>query len=215
MSAPGLIPDPVYLYRIIHIDNLGYILANGRLTSASHPFRDTDYVNIGDPSLMHHRSEIGIPKAPGGTFNDYVFFYFGPRSPMLYCIYHGNENVRKRPQSEIIHLVTTFDRIHRNGLKYVYFDGHGRHSFSECFNTPEGLESIDWDAVKAKQWNETLEDPDRKRRKQAELGVHLEFPTSLLHGIGVYNKQVMEHVSRTLKAVNADYRVIVNENWYY
>ncbi len=53
---------------------------------------------------------------PGGRFSDYIAFYFGARSPMLYNIYHGFNDVPKRPQEEIIYIIATFEKI----LEYNY-----------------------------------------------------------------------------------------------
>jgi hypothetical protein len=78
------IPSPIYLYRIIHIDNLPFIISRNEVTSPSHKSADPGYIGIGDDSLIAHRKTMSIPLKPGGTFNDYIAFYFGKRSPMLY-----------------------------------------------------------------------------------------------------------------------------------
>lgn len=46
-----------------------------------------------------------MPLPPGGFLNDYVPFYLGPRSPMLYRI------SRHQPQFEIIYLLNNSERL--------------------------------------------------------------------------------------------------------
>jgi len=47
---------------------------------------------------------------------------------------------------------------------------------SQFFNDEDSLEEVDWNAVKLKRWTDTEDDPDRKRRKQAEFLVFNELP---------------------------------------
>ena len=86
---PGQRPDNIILYRIVHINNLQFILQNGMFTR-HHPLSDPQYLNIGDSTLIAQRNTypVGI-NPPGGMLGDYVPFYFGPLSPMLYNIKTG------------------------------------------------------------------------------------------------------------------------------
>jgi hypothetical protein len=81
-------PDPIWLYRITHIDNLYHDMQHGLVNSKSSQ-ANPDYVQIGDSSLINTRKEIAAPDPPGGTLSDYIPFYLGPRSPMLYQIATG------------------------------------------------------------------------------------------------------------------------------
>ena len=92
---PGQVPNPVEIYRIVHISNVNYILENG-MFSRSHKDMDPNYANIGDSNLIAQRTVhlVGI-NPPGGNVGDYIPFYFGPLSPMLLNIktgYRGNEH---------------------------------------------------------------------------------------------------------------------------
>ena len=71
---------------------------------------------------------------------------------------NGFKGVIKRKQEEIIYLISTFDQVLSHNLFYVYFDGHGYHNFSETFNTPEGLDKLDWDTINSRNWFDTEED---------------------------------------------------------
>lgn len=209
------VPSPVYLFRIIHIDNLPYILNIGKLTTSNHPQADPNYIGIGDQTLIQSRNARIITLPPGGTFAEYVAFYFGPRSPMLYNIKNGFQGVAKLPQEKIIYLVSTFDQIQKNSLPYLFFDGHGYHELSSPYNNPKDLGQIDWQMVKATQWNDTVEDSDRKRRKQAELIVHNEVPVDCLAGIAVYNDSAKQKVELMVQNAQKNFKVIVKKSWYY
>jgi len=169
-------PDRIYLYRITHIDNLDFILESGKLTFPSHNDSDPNYIGIGDSTLIGSRNSKQISVEPNGNFTDYVAFYFGTRSPMLYAIQKGFNGVIQRNPQEIIYLVTTFENVTKNGCQYVFTDGHGYHLMSQFFNDEDSLEEVDWNAVKLKRWTDTEDDPDRKRRKQAEFLVFNELP---------------------------------------
>jgi hypothetical protein len=209
------IPSPIYLYRIIHISNLEYILSHNLLTSPNHEAADPNYEGIGDNSLIEYRNAARIPIAPGGTFRDYVSFYFGKRSPMLYNISHGFNEVRKRNQENIIYLVTTFENIVETGLRYVYFDGHGYHRLSQLFNSEHGLINIDWKTINADRWNDTEDDPDRKRRKQAEFLVYQAVPLGIINFLVTFNDNAKNMVIELLINFDHTIQVAVRPNWYY
>jgi ssDNA thymidine ADP-ribosyltransferase, DarT len=48
-------------------------------------------------------------------------------------------------------------------------------------------DAIDWDVMKSRYWNDTNEDNDRKRRRQAEFLVRHFSPWQLITEIGVMN----------------------------
>lgn len=208
-------PATIYLYRITHIDNLEYILSNEILTAPSHPLFDPNYIGIGDTSLKGTRSYTPILLSPHGTFSDYLTFYFGPRSPMLYNIYHGYMGVTKRPQQEIIYLVSTFDEVKKSKKPFVFFDGHGYATFSCCYNTEQELKNIDWNAVKARDWFDTEAEPDKKRKKQAELLIHQDYKIENLIGIGVYNDSALEKTKALLSEINCGLSTKIIKDWYY
>lgn len=208
-------PDRIFLYRISHKDNLDFILKSGKLTCPSHTDCDSKYVGIGDATLIGSRSNKQINIEPKGNFTDYVVFYFGSRSPMLYEIQKGYNGVTKRNPEEIIYLVTTFANILKNGCQYVFSDGHGYHSMSQFFNDEDSLEEVDWDAVNLVHWNDTEDDPDRKRRKQAEFLVFNELPLTALVAVGVYNETVKNEILVKFAEHDLTCNVIVQPKWYY
>ena len=209
------LPDSIYLKRITHIDNLDHILKTGKITCPNHPESDRYYVNIGDTTLINSRGLRDIPINPKGNFLDYVAFYFGARPPMLYNIQHGYNKVTQRTPETIIYLVTSFMQIKESGKQFVFTDGHAYHNMSQFYNRESDLKEIDWKAVKRIRWNDTEEDPDRKRRKQAEFLIYKELPFSALVAIVVYNNDAKSKVLSKLEQYNLSLNIVIKSKWYY
>ncbi|HMQ49692.1 MAG TPA: DUF4433 domain-containing protein [Saprospiraceae bacterium] len=160
-------PAKIWLYRITHIDNLPHILRHG-LVIASSPNADPNFRAIGDQSLIGVRKDLDAPNPPGGTFSQYIPFYLGHRSPMLYQITTGYEGVEKIPQSDIVYIVADHECIVQKGLTWFFTDGHARHGMTQFYTDERGFNDLDWDAIYATQWRNTEDDSDRQRKKQAE-----------------------------------------------
>ena len=84
--------DKIWLYRLIHVDNVEYVLRNGMFTR-NHAQADPSYINIGDTILINQRSEYPVKIEGYGNLGDYVPFYFGPLSPMLLNIKTGYRGI--------------------------------------------------------------------------------------------------------------------------
>jgi len=215
MSDASDIPSPIYLYRLLHIDNLDFILEERELRCANHPNRDPNYTGIGDSALIKKRGSKDIPLYPEGTFKDYVAFYFGPLSPMLYEIKHGYNDVIKRNQEEIIYLVSSVKTVKKHGCEFVFYDGHAYNMISRCYNDLQDLGNIDWQTVKDKFWNNREDDMDRKRRKQAEFLVHESLPWSAIKGICTINDSAKQKVEEVLQSKDISCKVIIKKEFYY
>ncbi len=208
-------PDKIYLYRITHKNNLDFILKLGKLTCPNHTAFDKNYIGIGDSKLIVNRSLKQINIEPNGNFTDYVSFYFGARSPMLYAIQNGFNGVKKRHPQEIVYIITTFKNIINNKCKYVFTDGHGYNLMSQFFNEEKNLKEVDWNTVNLIRWNDTEDDPDRKRRKQAEFLVFKELPLKAVVALVVYNEAVKNEILTKFARHEFKCKVIVKPNFYY
>ena len=166
---PGKQPNIIFLYRIVHIDNLDYILTHGMITR-NHINADPNYINIGDTGLIAQRTDypVGI-NPPNGVLGDYIPFYFGPLSPMLLNIKTGHRGITKRPQEEIIYVVCKLENVIAKCDKWCFTDGHAKTAITGFFNKTESLHEVDWDIVKERYWTNAEEDFDKMRRKQAEF----------------------------------------------
>lgn len=175
-----------YAFRITHIDNIPHILKNG-LVKADSPLHDENYVPIGDPQIIGLRGDIEVK---GYRIGDYIPFYLGPRSPMLYVIQHGYNGVQRVEPEKIVYCVIRLDDIVNNDVDCIFTDGHAL-SVLTSFYTKDKLllinDIVNYDDVYSTQWN-SEDDIDLKRRKEAELLVKNDLPNSFIRGYVVYNE---------------------------
>jgi len=183
-------PIPTPIYHITSIENLGMILEAGELRAKrALDQEDMGYASIAHRSIQDRRAQTRVPCGPGGVLYDYVPFYFGPRSPMLFTIAHGNVEGFNGGQGSIANLVSTVQAVQAAGLGFVFTDGHGIMAFTDFYDDLARLDEVDWPLMSARYWADTDDDLDRKRRRQAELLVHQRFPVALIQEIGVMGKQ--------------------------
>ena len=88
MNYSNLNPEKALIWRIVHRDNLPWILDNG-LHCGNSAVKAPGWVSIGNPELSGKRATHRVSKSPGGFLNDYVSFYFTPFSVMLKNIHSG------------------------------------------------------------------------------------------------------------------------------
>jgi hypothetical protein len=197
------IPRPTPIYRLIHIDNLSVILECSGMHAPNHPPEGgCDYRAIHNVDIQKIRRQRSIPCGPGGTAHDYVAFYFGRRSPMLYQLHTGWVEDYDEGQEPLIYAVSMVETIVQAGLEFVFSDGHGIAAFTQWFDNLNDLDKVDWDMVYADYWKDIVEDMDRQRRKQAEFLVHRFCPWGVVNRIGVLNDAVKERVERILDRKN-------------
>lgn len=174
-----------YGFRITHIDNIPHIIKYG-LVKAESPLHDENFVTIGDRQIIGLRGGMDVK---GYRIGDYIPFYLGPRSPMLYVIQHGYNGVRRVEPENIVYCVIRLDDLVSNDIDCIFTDGHAL-SFLTSFYSKEKLKSIssiiNYDDVYSSQWN-SEEDLDLKRRKEAELLVKNDLPVQFIRGFAVYN----------------------------
>lgn len=213
---PGTIPNPIWLYRIVHIDNLEYILANGLFTR-NHKNADPDNINIGDSGLILQRNDFNVPIDPHSTLGDYIPFYFGPLSPMLLNIKTGHRGITKRPQADIVYVCCNMQDVIRYCKKWCFTDGHAKNNFTEFYNSIDHLDKIDWDVVAKRYWNNTEEDLDMMRRKQAEFLVNGNVAAKCIDHIVVYNAESGNLVEEMIGRLNTEIAVHINPKgkFYY
>ena len=199
-----------YAFRITHIDNIPHILKNG-LVKAGSPLHDENYMPIGDPQIIGLRGDIEVK---GYRIGDYIPFYLGPRSPMLYVIQHGYNGVQRVEPEKIVYCVIRLDDLINNNIDCIFTDGHAV-SFLTSFYSRDKLSSINeivkFDDVYSSQWN-SEEDLDLKRRKEAELLIKNDLPVQFLRGFVVYNNKAKDFLIE--KGV-ADNMIAVMPSYYY
>lgn len=134
LALPADILMRTRIVRMVHIDSLDTLLARNALPAPSCvPADERTYVGIHATQTQIDRGDRPVPCGPLGVICDYIGFYFGPRSPMLYRI-HTGYNVRQVDQANIVYLVSTAPAIAQAGIGYVFT---GRHSLAT-------VSRIDW-----------------------------------------------------------------------
>lgn len=179
-----------YAFRITHIDNIPHILKNG-LVKADSPLHDENYVPIGDQQIIGLRGGTNVK---GYQIGEYIPFYLGPRSPMLYVIQHGYNGVQRVEPENIVYCVIRLDDLISNNIDCIFTDGHAL-SFLTSFYSKDKLsiinEIVKFDDAYSSQWNSD-EDLDLKRRKEAELLIKNDLPVQFLRGFVVYNNRAKD-----------------------
>jgi hypothetical protein len=209
-------PVPTPIYHITHVANLARILAEGGLLCCNLiRQRGVAYQNIAFETVQDRRARKIVPCGPGGNLHDYVPFYFGPRSPMLYTLSRGNVPGHTGGQRPVVHLVSFTQVVYTANRPAVFTDGHGIMDYTGHFTDPAHLGRIDWPLMTSRWWNPTIDDPDRRRRRQAEFLVHQQVPWGLITGIGVLDEQMQALVEQVLRGASHRPAVTVQRAWYY
>lgn len=214
MPPPYDVPDRVLLYHITHLRNLPRILASGGLMAYS-TLADGDFVTIAHGNIQERRARTRVPCGTGGTLHDYVPFYFGPRSPMLYAISKGAVEGYEGSQEPIVHLVVQLNDIVEAELPFVFTNGHGIVAYTDFYDDLTRLDQVDFPLMDQKYWHDIDEDPNRAWRRSAEFLVHQRFPWRHVLGAGVMNETIKSAVIDTLEEAGEPRPVGVRRHWYY
>ena len=170
-----------------------------------------------DEGVQSKRAQWPVECGPGGKLHDYVAFYFGPRSPMLYQLHTGWVRDCDEGQEPIVYLVSMAQAVGKSGAAFVFSDGHGIAAFTNWYDDLSNLREIAWDMVYARTWHKTPDEPDRQRQKQAEFLVHESCPWELVHEIGVIDECRRKQVEQLLAEHRPAHRPVVgvHRDWYY
>jgi len=211
---PNLNAEKALLWRIVHRDNLPWILDHG-LHCAHSGQLDPNYVEIGNHRLIGHRTSRSVPIAPGGTLADYVPFYFTPFSPMLLNIHTGQNEVARRSNEQIVILVSSIPLLRERGLPFVFTDRHAYLQTARFYNDTADLDVIDWNLLQHRDFRRDPDDPAKMERYQAEALVYRHVPLGALRGIMCYNQPVMQTIQTELNTRGLDLRVYDRPRWYF
>lgn len=118
-------------------------------------------------------------------------------------------------QEPVVHLVSTVEAVVQAGLPFVFTDGHAVVAWTEFFDDASRLDVVDWPLMAARFWADTPEDPDRKRRRQAEFLVYGSFPWELVQEIGVRSATVRARLEQDMEGEWHRPAVSVSPDWYY
>lgn len=210
-------PEPTYIYHFTHAKNLPAILSAGCVYCQSQLPADSQRVDVSHYDIQERRSTKRVKCGPGGVLHDYIPFYFAARSPMMYVLSRGNVEGYDSGTTPLIYLVSSVRRIREDGLQFVFSDGHPTKAFSRIYDDTSHLDEIDWSVMEAWYWNDTQDDPDRKRRRQAEFLIHGALPWDSVEFLVVRNVRLKERLDAFLEEQwpHQVRLVRVEAGWYF
>jgi hypothetical protein len=211
---PSLNPEKALIWRIVHRNNLPWILDNG-LHCGNSAVKAPGWVGIGNPELIDKRARHPVPLPPGGWLNDYVPFYFTPFSPMLRNIHTGWGGIQKRSNEEIVILVSSLRHVAGQGLPFLFTDSHAYYQWANFYSDLTDLDKIDWPLLQRRDFKRDPEDPARFERYQAEALIHQHVPVSGLRGIVCYTETLKQGIEQQVQARNLNLPVFARTGWYF
>jgi hypothetical protein len=170
-----------------------------------------------DVEVQTARLNVQIPCGLGGVIHDYVPFYFGYLSPMMFKLKTGQVADYDDGQEPLIYMVSTAQSVGAAGVDFVFSDGHGLARFTDWFDDLKQLDAVDWGMVNQRYWSDNLNDMDRQRRKQAEFLVHRSCPWTLIQEIVVIDSAIARRVQVIQDGFPSELRkpIRVERSWYY
>ncbi|WP_053144133.1 DUF4433 domain-containing protein [Pseudomonas sp. P97.38] len=206
-------PEKALIWRIVHRDNLPWILDNG-LHCANSNVQSPQYVNIGNPDLIDKRRTRQVPIAPGGVLADYVPFYFTPFSVMMKNI-HSGRSVQQRSNDEIVILVSSLYLVEQMGFPFVYTTAHAYPDWTDYYSDLTNLDQIDWSIIQRRDFKREPDDPRKMERYQAEALIHNHLPITGLLGIMCYTDAMKIRIEQDVAVRGLALPVHARPGWYF
>lgn len=214
MIYEKLNPQKALIWRIVHINNIPWILENGMHCGNSN-IQCENWISIGNAELINKRASHPVPIPPKGYLNNYIPFYFTPFSPMLLNIKSGKGGVQRRTNEDIVILVSSLFEIQKLELKYVFTDRHAYCKYAEFYSDLKDLDKIDWKILQQRDFFRDENDPAKFERYQAEALIHQHCPVNALMGIICYNEQSESNIKALLHKRNLEIPVHQRQYWYF
>lgn len=213
MIYTNLNPEKALIWRIVHRDNLPWILDNG-LHCANSNVQSPNYINIGNVDLIGKRRHRIVPIPPSGTLADYVPFYFTPFSVMMKNI-HSGWGVQKRANEEIVILVSNLHHLRTLGKTFVFTNAHAYPDWTNYYNDLEQLKQIDWKILQSRDFKRDPDDPRKMERYQAEALIFQHLPIQGLIGIVCYTEELKLNIEQETRARGLELQVVARTGWYF
>jgi len=202
------------IFRIVHRDNIPWILDNG-LHCRNSAVMDPKFVPIGNADLIEKRVHRVVPCPTNGTLSDYVPFYFTPHSIMLLNIKTGWNGIRQRENAEIAIVVSTLHRLQELGQPFAFTDRHAYLTTASFYTDLARLDQIDWKILRNRDFKRTADDPGKMERYQAEALAYKHLPIGTIIGVGCFNDEVAGTLKAQLAKRKLDTKVVVRPSWYF
>lgn len=211
---PNLNSEKALIWRIVHRDNLNWILDNG-LHCANSGITAPHYEAIGNQDLISRRGSRVVPIVPGGVLADYVPFYFTPFSPMMYNIYTGRGGVNQRANEDILILVSSLPKIQEKGIPFVFTDRHAYTQLAEFSSNISELGKLDWPLLQQRNFQRNPNDPVQIERYQAEALIYNHCPIDSLIGVVCYTDELKLSIEHEVAQRGLTLDVQKLPQWYF
>jgi len=211
--ADKLNAEKALIFRIVHRDNVPWILDNG--LHAKNGKANPHYRNIGNPDLIDRRARQSVLVGPGGNLQDYIPFYFTPYSVMMMNIVTGR-GVPKVPREEIVIFASSLKHVSKVDVPFVFTRRHAVTANPEAdfYTDLADLKEIDWPLLQSRNFKHDPDDPRKNERYQAEALIWKHLPVSALLGIGCYTIGAEQQLKAQIAARGLKLGTLVRPNWY-
>lgn len=210
----NLNPEKGLIWRIIHRDNLTWVLDHG-LHCGNSVVKSPSWVHIGNQELVDKRATHPVPSPPGGCLNDYVPFYFTPFSVMMRNIHTGWAGIRKRRNDEIVILVSSMKRLQELGVTYLFTDSHAYYEWANFYSKLDDLYRIDWPLLQSRDFKRDPDDPAKFERYQAEALVYKHLPIQGILGVVCYTEMLKNIIEGQIQSRGLGLKVYARTRWYF
>lgn len=207
-------PQHALIWRIVHFDNMSWLIQNG-LHCANTTVKSDNWVTIGDAELIDRRSTRQVPIGSGGTLSDYVPFYFTPFSPMFYKIYTGHGDITKVNNEDIVILVDSLHDLKTSDVDFVFTDRHAYIRYANFYKDLAYLNNIDWHILQRCDFKRDNNNPQKVERYQAEALIYQHHSIEQLKAIVCYNEAVRSKIQGWLNQNGSTVPVLVRGEWYF
>lgn len=210
VAAP---PDPILVYHFTHIRNLPGIIEGGLRSDAVCRRDGLTQVEVGSAGIRERRLQLPVGDlGPGGYVGDYVPWYFGPRSPMMFTLSRNNYEYQQG-FDEVVYLVSSVPRIIALGGQWVAADRNAALSLAEFTDSPAALPGhISWDVIEARYWTDFADGADLRA---AEFLVRDTVPWEAVDAIVTKTEATRCMVEEMLRGLRHTPPVTVGRQWYF
>lgn len=212
--STNLEPDKALIFRIVHRDNVPWILEHGMHCRTS-PTQAPTFRTIGNSDLIDKRQRREVPIPPGGTLSDYVPFYFTPYSPMMLNITTGYGGVTKVPNEEIVIFVSSLPRLTELARPFVFTDRHAYLQAANFYSDYGELDRVDWALLRSRNFAHDPDDPEKGARYQAEALVHGHVPLEAFLGLVCYSDEMKDVLDQMVGDRGLNLQVFKRTRWYF
>lgn len=213
MIYKNLNPEKALIWRIVHRDNLQWILDYG-LHCSNSDFQSPNNINLGNIDLIDKRRHRQVPIEPGGVLADYVPFYFTPFSVMMKNV-HSGWGVQQRANDEIVILVSNLYHLRHLGMRFVFTNAHAYPDWTDFYDDLANLHQIDWKILQNRDFKRDPDDPRKMERYQAEALIFQHLPIKGLIGIVCYTEQLKQDIEQSTRARGLSLQVVTRTEWYF